>query len=159
MSVTIEKAPGGFLIDGLELKNGKCGCTSILPCCFSWSKVKRSGNAFSYTAKAQTPETKDNFSWGYTAKKDEITIDVTFDDARDKTIFSGFYPPRVEDLVARGWTITAQNGSRADGTLWRCAACKWLYKEDQQEKKFEDLPADWLCPICMAAKDSFEKVG
>ena len=96
MEIAIEKAPGGFRVDGLELKGGKCGCTSVLRCCFSWSKVKRSGNTFSFTAKATTPDTKENFTWGYTVKKGDYTIEVTFDDARDKTIYSGFYPPRIE---------------------------------------------------------------
>jgi hypothetical protein len=38
--VTIKKIPGGYNVDGLELKNGKCGCTSVVKCCYSWSKVK-----------------------------------------------------------------------------------------------------------------------
>ena len=38
--VEIKKIPGGYNVDGFDLKNGKCGCTSVLKCCFSWSKVK-----------------------------------------------------------------------------------------------------------------------
>lgn len=159
MEVIVEKAPGGFLIDGFELRGGKCGCTSILKCCFSWSKVKRSGNTFTYSAKADTPDTQENFSWGYTAVKGDYRIEVTFEDARDKTIFSGFYPPRVEDLAAKGWTITAKNGDRADGALWRCPACKWLYKETSEGSLFADLPADWKCPVCKVVKDEFERIG
>lgn len=159
MEIAIEKAPGGFRVDGLELKGGKCGCTSVLRCCFSWSKVKRKGNTFSFTAKATTPDTKENFTWGYTVKKGDSTIEVTFDDARDKTIYSGFYPPRIEEWTARGWDIVAKNGSREDGALWRCAACKWLYKDDREAVKFEDLPTDWTCPVCRASKEAFEKVG
>ncbi len=159
MEAVIEKAPGGFLIDGFGLRGGKCGCTSVLKCCFSWSKVKRSGNAFSYSAKADTPDTKENFVWGYTAKKGDCVIEVSFDDARDKLIFSGWYPPRSEELVSKGWKITAKNGDRADGVLWRCAACKWLYKKDAEGMKFEDLPADWKCPVCNAAIEAFEKIG
>jgi hypothetical protein len=45
MEVNAEKVPGGFSVDGLELRNGKCGCTAVLPCCYSWSKIKRSGTA------------------------------------------------------------------------------------------------------------------
>lgn len=159
MEVSVEKAPGGFRIDGLDLRGGKCGCTSVLKCCFSWSKVKRSGNTFTYTAKADTPDTKENFSWGYTATKGDHTIEVTFDDARDKKIFSGFYPPRIEELEARGWTITARNGNRADGSLWRCAACKWLYKDDVEQTPFATLPDDWRCPVCKVGKEEFEKIG
>ncbi len=159
MEIAIEKAPGGFLVDGLELKGGKCGCTSVLPCCFSWSKVKRHGNTFSFVAKTDTPETKDNFVWGYTVKKGDYIVEVMFDDARDKTIFSGFYPPKLEEWTYRGWEIIARNGDREDGTIWRCAACKWLYKEDKERVKFEDLPSDWKCPVCKATKDVFEKIA
>lgn len=159
MDVLIEKAPGGFRIDGFELRGGKCGCTSVLKCCFSWSKVKRSGNIFLYTAKADTPDTREIFSWGYTAVKGDITIEVAFEDARDKTIFSGYYPPRIGDLEAAGWTITAKSGERADRDLWRCPACKWLYKEIAEETPFESLPNDWKCPVCKVAKEEFEKIG
>jgi rubredoxin len=159
MEIVVEKAPGGFRIDGLELKGGKCGCTSVLPCCFSWAKVKRNGSMFSFVAKADTPETKDNFTWGYTVAKDGYTVEVQFNDARDKTIFSGFYPPLIEEWTGRGWHIIAQNGDREDGPIWRCAACKWLYKEDKEGMKFEHLPPEWKCPVCKAGKDVFEQIG
>jgi len=159
MEISIEKAPGGFKIDGLEIRGGKCGCTSVLPCCFSWSKVKRNGNIFTFTAKSTSLETKENFTWGYTVKKGDYIVEVTFEDAKDKTIYSGFYPPRLYEWTVRGWETTSINGRREDGTLWRCAACKWLYKDDLEEKKFEDLPADWRCPVCKANKDAFENIG
>ncbi|HMK50123.1 MAG TPA: rubredoxin [Dissulfurispiraceae bacterium] len=159
MEISIEKISGGFRVDGLELRGGKCGCTSVLPCCFSWSKVKRSGNTISFTAKSATPETTENFTWGYTIRKGDITVEVKFDDARDKKIYSGFYPPRLNDWTDRGWEAISQMADREDGRLWRCAACKWLYKEDDQPVKFEDLPSEWLCPVCRAGKDSFEDIG
>jgi len=31
VDVRIEKIPGGMSVDGLELRNGKCGCTAVLP--------------------------------------------------------------------------------------------------------------------------------
>ena len=158
MEIAIEKAPGGFRVDGLEIKGGKCGCTSVLPCCFSWSKVKRNGNTFTFTAKSASPETTENFTWGYTVKKGDYTVEVTFDDAKDKTIYSGFYPPRLEEWIARGWEVISIKGAREDGVLWRCAACKWLYKEEREAIKFEDLPPDWVCPVCGASKDLFEEV-
>ncbi|RME65943.1 MAG: hypothetical protein D6778_05465, partial [Nitrospirae bacterium] len=62
MSVTIEKIPGGFRVDGLELKNGKCGCTSIAKCCYSWSKVKKRGKEIIFEAKLTAPDTEDTFN-------------------------------------------------------------------------------------------------
>jgi len=159
MEIAVEKIPGGFSVDGLEVKNGKCGCTSILLCCHSWSKVKRSGNDLVFTGKTSTPETNENFAWGYFVRKGDFTVTVSMEDARDKKIFSGFYPPRLEEWLEKGWEVIAKNGEREDYGLWRCAACKWLYKEQEEKVAFDELPADWKCPVCNAGKDVFEKVG
>jgi rubredoxin len=159
MDITAEKIPGGFNVDGLDLRTGKCGCTSILPCCHSWSKVKRNGNTFNFSGKTTTPETKETFTWGYTVRKGDYTVIVTMEDARDKEIFSGYYPPALEAWIEKGWDVIAAEGKREDFGLWRCAACKWLYKESVEGRKFEDLTPDWTCPVCGAGKNAFEQVG
>ncbi|OGW38006.1 MAG: hypothetical protein A2010_13515 [Nitrospirae bacterium GWD2_57_9] len=159
MTVSIQKIPGGFSVDGLELKSGKCGCTAVLPCCYSWSKVKRSGNGFLFTAKTAQPDAEDLFTWGYAVKKEEVTVEVTMEDARDKKIFSGYYPPTLEEWTARGWELMKQEGAREDFGIWRCSACKWLYKNKDQKVLFADLPDDWKCPVCKVSKASFEKVA
>lgn len=49
---------------------------------------------------------------------------------------------------------------------WTCIPCGYIYDpeigdEDNDVKpgvKFEDLPEDWVCPLCGAAKEDFEKV-
>jgi rubredoxin len=46
-----------------------------------------------------------------------------------------------------------------------CTVCGYVYDPEQGDPdggvepgtKFEDLPDDWVCPICGAAKDEFEK--
>ncbi len=159
MEINIEKIPGGFKVDGLELKNGKCGCTSILPCCHSFSKVKRSGNQFIFTAKAANPETKDIFKWGYKVRKGDYSVEVSFEDARDKKIFSGFYPPSLKDWMDKGWVAVSSENDKEEGTLWRCAMCRWLYKEKEQDAPFNDLPPEWKCPVCHASKSSFEDIS
>ena len=159
MDIVIDKIPGGISVDGLELKSGKCGCTTVLPCCYSWSKVKQRGNAFQFTAKLSGPDSQDVFTWSYLVKKNDLTIEVTVEDARDKTIFSGYYPPALEEWTAKGWEIVKKEDQREDFGVWRCSACKWLYKEKDQKVKFEDLPSDWKCPVCKAGKDTFEQVA
>jgi len=159
MEINIEKIPGGFRIDGLELKNGKCGCTSILPCCHSFSKVKMRGNQFVFTAKATCPETKDIYRWGYKVKKGDYSVEVSFDDDKDKKIFSGFYPPSLKDWTNKGWEVVSSENDKDEGKLWRCAVCKWLYKEAEQGIYFDNLPSDWKCPVCRAAKSSFEDIS
>jgi rubredoxin len=152
MSLEIEKIPGGFRIDGLALRNGKCGCTSIARCCYSMSKVKkRAENLFEFSAKMTDPDTADTFEWGYTVEKDGMTVKVAVEDARDKIIYSGYFPPRLEDWKARGWTILEKNGDREDGAVWKCSMCKWLFREEKEGTAFESLAEDWKCPHCKAA--------
>lgn len=159
MDISVEKIPGGIRVDGFDLKNGKCGCTSVLPCCYSWTKVKRSGNRFTFSGKATGPESVELFNWGYIVRKGEFTIEVSMEDTRDKTIFSGYYPPRIEEWTDKGWEVVSKTEEREDYGLWRCATCNWLYKEKDQAEKFEDLPDDWKCPVCNAGKNAFEKIG
>ncbi len=47
-----------------------------------------------------------------------------------------------------------------------CKICGWIYDEAQGDPdngiapgtKFEDLPADYICPMCGAGKDEFEEL-
>lgn len=90
-----------------------------------------------------TPETGDNFDWGYTVSKVGTTITVKVEDARDKEIFAGFIPPPASAWEVKGWQVVSQEGEREDGAVWRCAMCKWLYKEDVEGTPSAELPDDW----------------
>jgi rubredoxin len=39
-----------------------------------------------------------------------------------------------------------------------CTICGYVYDDEKEEIKFEDLPEDWTCPICGVGKDKFKKV-
>ncbi len=39
-----------------------------------------------------------------------------------------------------------------------CKVCGYVYDEQKEEVKFEDLPEDWVCPLCGVGKDMFEKI-
>lgn len=41
---------------------------------------------------------------------------------------------------------------------YKCLLCGYIYDEEVEGVKFEDLPEDWVCPLCGAPKSSFEKV-
>ena len=49
---------------------------------------------------------------------------------------------------------------------WQCAVCGYVYDPEQGDPdsginpgtSFEDLPEDWVCPVCGASKDQFEKM-
>jgi len=41
---------------------------------------------------------------------------------------------------------------------YKCMACGYIYDDEKEDVKFEDLPEDWVCPLCGVGKDMFEKV-
>ena len=48
--------------------------------------------------------------------------------------------------------IITQSQSR----VWVCKYCGYNYNEDTEKIKFEDLPSDWVCPLCKHPKSDFE---
>lgn len=47
-----------------------------------------------------------------------------------------------------------------------CTACEWVYDPAVGDPEggiapgtpFEDIPEDWVCPVCGLGKDAFEEV-
>lgn len=54
--------------------------------------------------------------------------------------------------------------SQEKGRKWRCRVCGYIYHPEDGDASsnipagtaFEDLPEDWVCPVCGAGKDAFE---
>jgi rubredoxin len=50
---------------------------------------------------------------------------------------------------------------------WECTVCGYIYDPAQGDPdggiapgtSFEDLPDDWVCPVCGAAKSAFVKAA
>lgn len=48
----------------------------------------------------------------------------------------------------------------------KCNVCDWVYEEKEGAPKeeiapgtkWEDIPQDWVCPICGISKDQFEMI-
>ncbi len=36
--------------------------------------------------------------------------------------------------------------------------CGYVYDEEQEGVKWEDLPENWVCPLCGVSKDQFQLV-
>jgi rubredoxin len=49
---------------------------------------------------------------------------------------------------------------------WKCTVCDWIYDPAIGDPDsgiapgtpFEKIPDDWVCPVCGADKDMFEKL-
>ena len=38
---------------------------------------------------------------------------------------------------------------------YRCTVCNYIYDENVESEKFEDLPNEWRCPVCNSPKSAF----
>ena len=43
--------------------------------------------------------------------------------------------------------------------VYRCSVCGEIYDEEDEGVRFEDLPDDWVCPLCRSPKSAFVLVG
>lgn len=49
---------------------------------------------------------------------------------------------------------------------WKCTACQWIYDPEKGDPDhgipagtpFENIPDDWVCPVCGVGKDMFEQI-
>jgi rubredoxin len=41
---------------------------------------------------------------------------------------------------------------------FECTACGYVYDEAEHEIRFNDLPDDWICPVCGSEKSDFIEV-
>ena len=50
---------------------------------------------------------------------------------------------------------------------WKCSVCEYVYDPEQGDPdsgiapgtSFEDIPDDWVCPLCGIGKEMFEKIS
>ncbi len=50
---------------------------------------------------------------------------------------------------------------------YQCSVCGYVYNEEEGDPdsnippgtSWEELPEDWVCPVCGATKDQFEKIA
>jgi len=43
-------------------------------------------------------------------------------------------------------------------SIYKCAACGYIYDSNKEDIAFEDLPDDWTCPVCGSEKEDFIKI-
>ncbi|MBD3412812.1 MAG: High molecular weight rubredoxin [Candidatus Aminicenantes bacterium] len=73
-------------------------------------------------------------------------------------------PTYVHDKTKEKTTNNKKENSKMKS--YRCTVCGYVYEPEQgdpdngvePETAFEDIPDDWVCPVCGAPKDQFEPV-
>lgn len=76
-------------------------------------------------------------------------------------LFQGLCP----DCLNEPAETNNQNQEETTMSKYRCTICNYIYDEAAGDEangvapgtKWEDLPEDYLCPICSVGKDQFEK--
>jgi len=56
-------------------------------------------------------------------------------------------------------TYIKENEEVKESNKYQCTICGYIYDNDKEEIKFEDLPDDWKCPRCGVGKEYFKKVN
>jgi hypothetical protein len=140
----VKKVQGGYRVDGLDLLRANCGCggltgpggSGVGDCCHTYSIVRQENNTVSFFAKATTPNTRNNYEWGYRVKKGPVEVDVLVYDTRNpKTFkFGGHYPPPfLTGKTAVGKSCNSTNApcrgsgpNCLDGARVRRPAFSWI---------------------------------
>ena len=55
-------------------------------------------------------------------------------------------------------TYVEEEVKNGGGKKFKCSVCGYVYDEDKEKTKFDDLPSDWKCPLCGIPKELFEEV-
>ncbi|MBR2254760.1 MAG: rubredoxin [Candidatus Methanomethylophilaceae archaeon] len=42
--------------------------------------------------------------------------------------------------------------------VYKCSVCGEIYDDAEEPVKFEDLPDDWVCPLCRSPKSAFVRI-
>jgi hypothetical protein len=126
MAGLVEKMKGGYKVDGLELLAANCGCgglsgpggSGVGDCCMTFSRVKQDGDTITYVGKKTSPNTTNNFEWGYKVKKGGTEVQVTMLDTRGAAgfKFGGIEPPPVSAWKNKGWQVMDQFERPLTGT-------------------------------------------
>lgn len=68
--------------------------------------------------------------------------------------------------LSRSMRANGQTQTRTQPTRWVCTPCGFIYDPEEGDPDsgiepgtpFEDIPEDWLCPICGAGKADFRQL-
>jgi hemerythrin-like domain-containing protein/rubredoxin len=72
----------------------------------------------------------------------------------------------LENLSSKPLDLFQETEHYIHKASYRCSVCGYIYSPDLGDPKhgiekgtpWKDLPDDWVCPICLAPKDRFEKI-
>lgn len=86
-------------------------------------------------------------------KIEQLTNDIPMTYKYYHEILKGKSPEKAPTYIRE-----EDNTLKQEGNKYKCIICGYIYDDDKEEIKFEDLPDDWKCPLCGVGKDQFIKL-
>ncbi len=94
---------------------------------------------------------------------DEVTESVKWEDLPDDWVCPVCGSPKSDFSVIRasdsGVDIPAFVTEDSVFSKYQCELCSYIYDEVTESVKWDDLPDDWVCPVCGSGKGSFVEMA
>ena len=72
-----------------------------------------------------------------------------------RTVKKGTAPKNAPTYIEKS---KLEKKSESEFARYKCPVCGYIYDEAKEEIKFNDLPDDWICPVCGEGKSDFIKL-
>ena len=133
-------------LEGMKVKYGETGAPIILDDCIVYIECKVTdkfdvGSHWLFIGELVDAQTVD-----------ESAIPLTYDFYRKEK--KGKAPKNAPTYIEE----SEDEGTAGNGARYKCAACGYIYDEEKEGVKFDDLPDDWKCPLCGTEKENFFKI-
>jgi len=93
----------------------------------------------------------------------ELVQSVVLDENADpltylhyRKVKKGVAPKNAPTYIDKSKLEKASDGETY--AKYECPACGYIYDDEKEDVKFDDLPEDWECPICGEEKSEFIKL-
>ncbi len=91
-----------------------------------------------------------------------VSADV-LDDGKDpltyhhyRTVRKGVAPKNAPTYIDK--SKLEKKATEQEFAKYECPVCGYIYDEEKEGTRFEDLPDNWICPVCGEEKDEFIKL-
>lgn len=135
-------------LSGINVKYGETGVPIVLNDCIAFLECKvvqtiDVGTHYMFIGELLQSEIIDN-------TKEALTY------LQYREVRKGAAPKNAPTYIDKSKLAANYKGSGFK--KFECTACGYIYDEAEHDIKFEDLPDDWVCPVCESEKSEFIEI-